>query len=216
MRRGFSLLELLFAIIVVSIAMLALPTMFHIVSASSDEIVKDEATFQGFQTAGVILTYRWDENSLDPDTNRSFILDTNGDTELNRVAGTVFRRGNMRLGQRRRFFDTATTPATPLGLDEASIALADDIDDFNGAGENITSNILDLTIGTAVTYVSDTADYSRKTVTFSFGGAAPATTTNLKMVTVRVIRQDDNTPVLVYAAFAANIGDTPILTRDLR
>ena len=214
-RSAFTLIELIFAIIVVSIAMLALPTLFRIASESADEIVKDEATFQGFQTAGVILTYPWDDNSIDPDTNATLILDTTGDTELNRVPGTVYRRGNIRLGKRRRFFDNITNASAALGLEEATLADADDIDDFDRMREDIQSNLLKLFIDVNVTYVSDSANYANTSLPFFFG-ATTATPTNLKMITIGVKKRSDGTTVLKYAAFAANIGSTKILTRHLQ
>jgi len=212
-RRGFTLIELLFAIIVVSIAMLALPALFRIASASANEIVKDEATFQGFQTAGILLTYSWDDNSIDPDTLSNYILDTNGDSELNRVPNTVYRIGNIRLGKRRRFFTNITNATQNLGLEEATLDEADDIDDFHNNTETITSNLLDLTITTTVSYVSDTASYANSNITFTFGAAPAATPTNIKMILINVANANDNTNIIRYAAFATNIGGTKIQTR---
>ena len=212
-KRGFTLIELIFAIIVVSIAMLALPALFSAASRSTEEVLKDEATFQGFRTAGVILTYAWDEASINPETNTSFILDTSaGDAELGRSAlDPLYRIGNFYLGKKRRFFDNPTFASTTLGM-EANETTPDDIDDFNGSVEPITSALMDVNVSTTVRYNSDSAAYSFQTLGFTFGTAAPAGTTSIKQISVSVVDKDGNT-ILTYSAFATNTGTTPIKTR---
>jgi prepilin-type N-terminal cleavage/methylation domain-containing protein len=213
-KRAFSLIELIFAIVIVSIALLALPPLFSVASSSTKVALHEEAVFQGFQTAGVLLTYPWDDKSISPKHLRSFILDTQGDSELNRSSvDPLYRVGNLHLGRKRRFYDAATPASYPLGPESAETQ-KDDVDDFDGSSEIISSNLLDLNITTRVTYTSDSADYSLQNIAFTFGATTPSTS-NIKQILITAKDSDGNT-IITYATFVANTGSPVIKRRELK
>ena len=214
-KRAFTLIELIFAIIVLSIAFLAIPELFVATSSNIEEILKDEATFQGVRTAGAIQTYPWDEKSQNSDGNFTYILDVqDGDDQLDRVAGTQYRVGNDQLGKKRKFYQTTTLASTTLGSDTGD-TIDDDIDDFNNHSETITSLVVDLTVTTKVFYIDDDEDYSAATLSFDIPTTSQSQSSNIKMIEVKV-KDSNNNHILTYRTISCNIGTAPIRTRTLK
>ena len=222
MNKAFGLIELLFAIIVMSVAMLAIPPIMMQTTSNIEEIIKQEAIFQAYRTLYTIETYKWDEASTNENSSApikvSHILDvTNGDTELDRTnPGSTVRIGNFGVYDRRTFFPTVTYASTTLGL-EAGETQKDDIDDFDGNSDTINKNVgeflLNMNINQKVYYVSDNANYSSTTLTININASSSTASTNIKMIDLNVT-DDSNNPVLVMRGFVCNIGEAPLLTKD--
>ncbi|MRI57943.1 MAG: hypothetical protein C6H99_00370 [Epsilonproteobacteria bacterium] len=208
-RGAFSLLEFIFALVIIGFALLSIPNIFTQSSQAIQETIKQEAVFQGFRTISAILTYRWDEKSVvGSDDNRSYILDvTNGDDELNRTA-TQTRKGHFNT-KRRTFFDTTTYATTSLGL-EPGETTQDDIDDFNNNQDTITltpgERLLSTTLKQKVYYISDSADYSATSLSLKIDTSSATPSTNIKMIQV-TITDDKNTTIALLRAFTCNIGE---------
>jgi len=214
-RKAFTLIELIFSIVVLSIAFLAIPVLLEMTSLSLEETVKDEATFQGIRTAGAIQTYAWDDNSLSQDANESYILDTsNGDSELGRYNSSQFRIGNYYLGKKRKFHPATTLASTALGSDPGD-TIKDDIDDFNNYVENIQSTIVDLNVKTKIYYIADSANYAQSHINFTINPTSVSPSTNIKMIEVNITDKNNN-QVLLYRTISCNIGSAPIKTRFYR
>lgn len=215
MRRSFTLIELIFAIIVISIAMLAIPPLFRQLTSQTQESLKSEAVLQSYRTILSILTYAWDENSPSPDTNRSYILDvTNGDNELDRNGASRFRRADFGQKASRKFFQNATYATTTLGPEGGD---EDDIDDFDGKVEHITKEagdiLLDMNLTTKVNYISDSANYSSSTIAFTIPTASAAASTNIKLIEVNATSTDGD--LVVLRAFSCNVGEPRLESKEL-
>jgi len=215
-KKAFSLIELIFAIVVLSVAFLAIPQLFQASSSNVEEVIKEEAAFQGIRTAGAILTYYWDE-STSPDQNNSFILDTRaGDSELNRTSSTsIYRIGNQQLAKKRRFYTSITYASDSMGLEANDNNVYDDIDDFNGKQETVTSSLVDMILQPRIFYISDSANYSSNRITATIPTSALTNSTNIKMIELNVSDTNGNL-ILVYRTFACNIGYAPIKTETLK
>ncbi len=210
-KRAFTLIELIFAIVVMAIAFLAIPQLFEISSANIEEVLKDEATFQGMKTAKTIQTYYWDENSLNSDGNYTYILDVqSGDSELDRYS-TVYRLGNLILAKKRKFYEATTYASSTLGS-EATDVIYDDIDDFNNQEENITSSLIDMIVKTQVYYIDDRATYSSNTINKTISTTRKSRSTNIKMIDINITDSKGNV-ILVYRTISCNIGSAPIKIR---
>ena len=210
MRQAFGMIELIFAIVIIGIALLAIPPVLMQTTSSIEEIVKQEAIFQGYRTIGVIHTYKWDDRSvIGDDTNYSHILDvTNGDDELNRTSSSsIVRVGNFN-SNRRVFFNTTRYASTTLGM-EAGETDKDDFDDFNGNTDTITTTpgefILTFDINQKVFYIADTADYNTTTLNITIPVTPAAASTNIKMVELNITQ--DNKSIIVLRSFSCNIAE---------
>lgn len=208
------MIELIFAIVVMSIAMLAIPPVLSQTSSNINEVIKQEAIFQAYRTIGTILTYKWDDKSvIGDDTNTSHILDTtSNETELNRTnSGSVVRIGNFNVLDRRTFFSSTRYATDPLGL-ESGETEEDDIDDFDGHTDSITAApgeyafSFDLT--SHIKYISDSADYTNSTLDITIPLTTANTTTSIKLIELNVT-DTDGVPILVLRALSCNIGELP-------
>lgn len=209
-----SLIELVFTIVIMGIAVMSLPLILTQVQRNDTFAMQQEAILAAKAKIGNILTYEWDEKSYDLTASRSFVLDTTGADELRRVGTTNMRRGHILAESRRKFFDANTT-ASPIASDGGDL---DDIDDFNGtsnpltvtAGENAGTldYIFNLNLNTSITYATDSATYNVSPVAFTFNPDNNATVTNIKTISVTVSGGDQN---ITLRAFTCNIGESLLL-----
>ena len=214
------MIELIFAIVVMSIAMLAIPGIMEQTSSNLEAILKNEAIFQSYRTLGTIETYQWDERSIQPPEQNSHILDvTNGDSELGRyTTGAKVRKGHFNVFDRRTFFDSTTYASASLGA-EAGETQKDDIDDFNGNVDSFSKSSsgykIDMRIRQRVYYISDAASYSGNTLTITMTASPATASTNIKMIDLN-ITDAAGKQFLAMRAFTCNIGSTKILTKVAR
>lgn len=208
------MIELIFAIVVMSIAMLAIPAIMMQTSSNINEAIKQEAIFQAYRTIGTILTYKWDDKSvIGDDTNTSHILDTtSSEDELNRTnAGSVVRIGNFYVTNRRTFFSSTRYASTPLGL-ESGETQEDDIDDFDGHTDSITAApgeyAFSFNLTSSINYISDNNNYSQSTLNFTLPLSPSSSTTSIKLIELNVTDTDGNS-ILILRAFSCNIGELP-------
>lgn len=158
----------------------------------------------------------WDETTYAASAGRSFVLDTAGDGELNRVGTSTQRVGHVDADYRRKLFPN-TTNATNIATHGTS-----DIDMFHnqnvtlsvapiGEGAGALSYIFNLRLDPSIVYVSDTATYSDDSLSFTFGVNAAGGTTNIKRIEVQVRDTDANALITTLRAFTCNIGESPSL-----
>ena len=213
LRNGSSMIELIIAIVVMSMAMMTLPIMLTTTQNNNTFIIQQEAILIAKTQLDNILTYPWDENSEDNNFNVG-ILDTNS-TNYSRAD----RVGLVIANKRRKFF-TTTTWASTIGL-ETGETTPDDIDDFHDKEKNLTdindvnatldyklSNDLNMTI--PVKYISDI----NLTAIFDFNETStPTGTTNIKMVEVS-LKNSFLDKDITLRAFSCNIGANQLLRRS--
>jgi len=208
MRSAMSMLELVFAIVIMGIAVMSLPLILTQVQTNNAFAMQQEAILAAKTKIGDILTYEWDDRSYDANTSRSFVLDTpNGDNHLNRVGTTAQRVGHVNADNRRKFFPT-TTNATGIGTSGST-----DIDQFHNQPTTIAATLegagtLDyvftaLTLTPTITYASDTPLNN-----FTFNPDNANAITNIKTIAVQVSGADQN---IILRAFSCNIGESSLL-----
>lgn len=202
MKYAFSLIELIFSIVIIAIAFISIPTLI-IQSSRMDEFsIKQEAILAVDTKIKNILSYRWDQNSLQ--NNLIKVLDVpTGDITLMRVEDedNKTRVGHFKYPKRRSFFTMATYPT---GIVDGF----DDIDDFNGTTDNLLGGDLSLTdykkdinLTVRVGYVSDNTNV--------FSTQMLLTPTNLKMIEVKA---DE----ILMRAYSANIGERELLRKSFQ
>lgn len=76
MRRGTSMLELVVAIVVMGIAVMALPLMLSQTKSNNEFAMQQEAILAARTKLGDVLTYAWDEANVLL-TGATLVLDTN-------------------------------------------------------------------------------------------------------------------------------------------
>ena len=109
-RHAFTMIELIFAIVIIAISVMSLPMITQVTSSAIEKNLAQEAVFSAVAEINIATTYTWDENSLlDFDSNASIdelsrvinnngtqcsdsgIDDSNGD-DIMRRSGHVHRK----------------------------------------------------------------------------------------------------------------------------
>lgn len=228
-RTGFSLIELVLAIVIIAISVMTIPLMLSQSSNNDSFSITQESILAARTKMGNILSYEWDSNSVETNSSITYIriLDVDaGDGELDRNMSTQDK--NRRIGHisrdfRRRFHEgneTNKTFPTQESFDTNMTAL----NHFNGQvlGNSLDGNastfdylIRDFNMTTTISYVSDRADYAAQTVDFDFNISSSAViddvnnSTNIKMV--EIFLQSNSGQPFRFRAFSCNIGQTELL-----
>jgi len=150
-RFAFTLIELIFAIVIISIAVISLPMMVQITSKGIEESLVQEAIFAASAELMGATSGYWDENSMQ-DINKSHlsrVINLAGDCNDDKL-----RPGHIRQPLHRRCLDEDTTVAhdseTPIGaldvfdLNDAAITqimFTDEDKEAEGYKDTYTSSI---------------------------------------------------------------------------
>jgi len=234
MKKAFSLVELVLAIIIIAISVMTIPLMLNQSGNNNSFAIMQESILAARTKMGNILTFEWDANSTISVGTDTYIrvLDVRaGDSELDRNNTTATaldenrRIGHIVQDRRRRFHDQNIT--TPAGLifpsQNVDNANPTNLNDFHQQDSNISSGnsldyIMDFNMTTTVSYISDETDYSAQNVDFNFSTAGiPITdlnSTNIKMIEIFVQMRNNSTPFRLRS-YSCNIGQAELLERDV-
>ncbi len=224
-KKGFTFIELIVAIVVIGIALMSVPLLLSQSSRSDEFSINQEAILAATTKMGDILTYPWN------DTNSSGILQvfdvTHGDSQLNRYPdiNSTRRIGHFKENFRRKFYDNSDNiehnASITLGLESHDHGDFNDIDDFNDTNFSVASGglgdyIQDLNLSVRVFYIrNNDVNYSQSPV-LNFGDINTTShipSTNIKMVEVNVSDGHTNQIITTLKAFSCNIGSYQLLYR---
>lgn len=219
-RSAFTMIELIFAIVIIGISMLSLPTLMVGNANNQESSITQEGIMLAATKVSNVLSFPWDPNLVGFGiATAAPVLETGGDSELeNRNAANLdFRVGHFPEKLRRR----KTPNAAPLGATAigGAVVPSASINDLNG--ENAVVGAVDnaanqhsfkkqWTLVTAVSYVSDTAAYAGNPINFNFS-VVPTGTTNIKMV--RTMATDNDGNQVQLTSFTSNIGESEFYKR---
>ena len=210
MKKAFSIIELIVAIVVISIVLMNLPMMLYQSSKLSETSTLSDMLYATESQVYGVLSHRWDENTKDENTLYK-VLHTNGSSDLNEFNSTKKRIGHIHAEGRRSFHLLGDINASILGADSGD---NDDIDDFNLHTASISASsdidyISQFDITTNINYISDNANYTSTSVAFTFNNTPSASKTNIKsiLVTTKDSRKD-TAAELKLRAYSSNIGES--------
>jgi len=232
-KWAFSMIELIFAIVIIGITMLGVPLLIRTDSQSQERNLLQEGIMITTTKISQILTFPWDpqSNFLGAGLSASQVITTAivaPVTGLERVAGLDFRPGHFQLALRRHM--------TPINLERNATAVGvavlgstTNLNDFDNTNVNIIGNSGALSyktpyrLRTTVNYIQDALNantYNTASATnlaFDYNTSDPGITTNIKLVTVTADQQNVNTlvwtPVVQLVSFSCNIGETSFYKR---
>jgi hypothetical protein len=226
-RKAVAMIELIFAIVIMGIALMSAPTLISQASQGSLTVVQQEAIVAGATEIGMIMTRAWDEADTN-ETNYNPILVVNENiAALNEAADDDGNLLGRRVGTPQsssRSFLTASGQrlnASDIGADGGDL---DDIDDFNGrvttlgvqaAADATTTEEGDyidtsLQIATNVSYnTSPNIAYTAETISFNSPFNPAANSANIKSIITRVTSGSHDAELhtdITLRAFMCNIG----------
>lgn len=223
MRAAFTMIELIFAIVVIAITVLSLPVMMRVNQNAIESNVVQEAVFASSAKMMQVLSYPWDEHSVNSQNFGSYtkVVDIPGGTAAYRRAydmyGNADTTGNFRVGHiiedgHRRFHNISSPDATVSTINSDDNNTIDAIDDrgqanisFENAAATATGYKKDYRMNVTVSYIADTG------TPFVFPSAGNNTPSSMKLVTVDI--GDTSGTLTLLRAYSANIGEIDFAKR---
>ena len=228
------MIELIFAIVVMGIALLSAPMMLETAGKSNNVAFHQESIAIVAAQVSAMLTYAWDEQNTQTFPSRDNTLSVaSGDTKLDG------NNSHPNQENRTRSANAATAVAT-FGMNKENEtigsvihfeAIPDDVDDFEHTDSNLTiaksgnqlsqyGDIMDTSVimSTHVTYLNDAAKYDNPSGRFSFSKVdeaawtAIANSTNIKLISTTLISTNVEKEIKLHA-FMCNIGAAQPNTR---
>jgi len=188
-KSAFTLIELIFAIVVISISVTSLPMMTQTTSKAIDGNLVQEAIFAASAELNGAVTAHWDENSMiDDKDSLARVIDIDDNCTDNRLLGHI----NQPL--HRRCLDSSNTDPLDTTDDSDIYALEDMAHD--------SQNIFDTDATNAQGYkrkYNSTVDITRPA---NFNGSND----HIKEILLTVTDTDSNT-ITILRTYSANIGE---------
>lgn len=214
MRGAFTMIELIFAIVVIAVVMLTVPMMIQVNNKALESNVAQEAIFLVSAVLSETTTLLWDDNSLEGTATAvslSKILDvgavgsTYGRTDVN----SSIRVGGLNEDLHRSFFEynASNLSHSPDLSNNAVDILTHDISNSIADSAGYKSS---FTITAKRQYVPDT--YATP---FVFTAGAPGVQSNMKMTQVEINATIDGTNEVIarLRAYTCNIGEIDFAKR---
>ena len=201
-RAAFTLIELIFAIVVIAISVVSLPMMSQTVAKGVDANIVQEAIFAAATELNEAVTAHWDENSIEPgmpdSSARVIQIGTFCSTDS---TSPTFRQmpGHINQPLHRRCLDSAVTAPS-----NASTTAVVSLDDMAHSERSIAIGSVDQ--------ASYKEDYKSEIVvspSANFNGVNP----NMKSIVSTVKDKDGNT-IALLRTYSANIGEVDYYKRS--
>ena len=223
-RPAFTMIELIFAIVIIAITIMSLPMMMRINSKAVENNLAQEALFASSAKMMQVLSYPWDQNSYDSNSTFSYtkVVDISGQSSQYQRAldmqGVLDSNGTFRIGHilqagHRRFLESNSPTPFVSTLGTGSIPALSNISQigipFDNPGASATGYKNVYTMDVAVSYVPDTGS------PYIFPSSGSTTTpTNMKLITVD-IKDQNGTSITLLRSYSANIGEIDFAHRVL-
>lgn len=196
------MIELIFAIVVISIAVITLPMMAQITSKGIEDSIVQEAIFAASAELMGATSYYWDLNSM-YDNNLSRlerVIDIGGTCENNSSDPNYrLRPGHVNQPYHRRCLDSSA-----IGLENNSSGAFPNLDNAEHTSELIFTDATKDAAGYKNNYYSTVAVGN-----FNETGAAD---NNVKRITVTIADSGSNT-ITLLSTYSANIGEIDFYKR---
>jgi len=113
-HAGFTMIELIFAIVIIAFVVMGVPQILERNTQTMVDNLVQEDLFEATRTAYQVLTYPWDDNSIDTTSELAYakVLDAGSIGRVQESGVDLpFRAGHIQQPNHRRFHDVAQAPA---------------------------------------------------------------------------------------------------------
>jgi prepilin-type N-terminal cleavage/methylation domain-containing protein len=200
-KAAFTLIELIFAIVIIGISVISLPMMNQVISKSIENNIVQEAIFAAATQLNEVVTAHWDDNVMETTStsNLAKVIDT-GFCETNSSHPRYrLMPGHINQPLHRRCLDSNTTT-----MADANVNAVNSLDDMEHSNQNIFVNATSDKTGYKNTY------YSTLSVTrpADFNGNNP----NIKEIKITIKDNDSN--ITSLKTYSANIGEVDYYKKE--
>ncbi len=205
-RGGFTLIELIFAIVIIAISVLSLPTISQVTAKNTERGLVQEAIFAAATELNEITTAHWDDNSIEG-ASSSLAKVIDGHSRVTKCEDNSslpnyrLMPGHVLQPLHRRCLDSNSTEPADADVDSTIDALEDH--------EHSKQNIFDDTTVEAAGYK---ANYDSQIVidrAANFNGSQ----SDMKSITITITDSDDNT-IVMLKTYSANIGEIDFYKKE--
>ncbi|MFK5882464.1 MAG: prepilin-type N-terminal cleavage/methylation domain-containing protein [Sulfurospirillum sp.] len=204
MRRGLSLIELIFTIVIIAIVFTVIPKVVLSLNKSDKFAIRQDALFNGISLLQMISKLPWDENNTQS-------------TDILHVSSGNFRCDDISKMRMGGFVGSRNCEenlsASSISNDaQSDYNLFNDIDDFN----NLDINASYYALHVEVDYIDDNITYNGQKAVFALNSTPVSGTTNLKMVDVNISYQGKRGKIKHISGFnyvSSNIGQITLNKR---
>jgi len=197
-RSAFTLIELIFAIVVISITVVSLPVMNRVLTKGMESNLVQEAIFAAATELNQATTAHWDDNSIEAGQPYSLarVIDIDGNCNSDRQMP-----GHINQPLHRRCLDSSTVGAANANSD----ANVTSLDDMAGTEPVFISNTADKQSG----YKTDYNATVTVTPSPTFDGVARA---NMKKISVAI--KNGTATITTLTTYSANIGEVDYYKKE--
>lgn len=203
-RFAFTLIEVLFAIMIMGITMVSVPVIMSSNNKGFETTITQEAIFAASAELNQVLALSWDDNSIENNnTTATRVINTRADCDGDRL-----RPGHIKQPFHRRCLDDpATTPTAEIDFDSEGGDF-DDIDDINKSKKDMFLNDATTQSGYKHAYQSEFEIIygSIDTIQTSLGHI------DAKRISITV-KNDQDEIVTVLRSYTLNIGEVDFYKR---
>lgn len=201
-RVAFTLIELVFAIVIIAIAVLSLPMINQVVAKNTDQGILQEAIFAAATEINEARTAYWDENSIDPNASRARVIDTGACD--NNASSPRFRLmlGHIAQSYHRRCVDNNNTPISNASSNDNVEALDDK--------EHDTQELFINADATSAGYKDTYTTVLKVSQNVVFGGNSDP---SIKKIDVNVSTSDGKL-ICNLKTYSANIGEVDYYKKE--
>lgn len=198
-RSAFTLIELIFAIVVIAISVVSLPVMSQVTAKGAEANLVQEGVFAAAAELNEAVTAHWDENSLEP--GLPFTLSRVIDLGLcgNDLNAANYRRmpGHIDQVKHRRCLEANASVTAPSNTNVTNVTSLSDM--IHGA-----TNVFDDTTTDSTGYKSRYFSDINVTNSASFG--TTANNPYIKQI-VSTITNSDSETIVLLKTYSCNIGE---------
>lgn len=207
-KKAFTLIELIFAIVIMSIVVMSLPIMMKTTSDAIENNLVQEAIFAASAELMGATTFYWDLNSMQDFnlSNFSRVIDIDGNCE-NNSSSTRYRLkpGHIEQPFHRRCLDNPATVAA-----DTNSTLFPNLDNSIKNNVDIFVNLI------SPTQITGQEGYKKSykvTVAIAPNDINGTVNNNIKAITATIRNPDDNSIMTSLTTYCANIGEVDYYKR---
>ena len=208
-KSAFTLIELIFSMVIIGIAFTVLPKILQLASKASVQNLRGEAMYNAVAYIGLIKSTAWDENNTKYD-DILHVQAGNSDYDCNSSASNPIRIGGF-TGSRN--CKNNKNASLTLGMESSDDNIPNDMDDFTDINATNYNGSRDYNLSVTVKYVKDINESDD-----TFPSLEKSDSTNTKEINVTVEVNTKKSALgtsLVRMSFTAqNIGQQRINRRN--
>jgi prepilin-type N-terminal cleavage/methylation domain-containing protein len=197
-KSAFTLIELIFAIVVMSIVVMSLPIMMQTTSKAIEDSIVQEAIFAASAELMGASAYYWDTRSIE-DINVSGgerVIDVDGNCNTDRL-----RLGHVAQPYHRRCLESTATNIDPYSYVAG--------ESLNSAVRSTIDAMLEDDSGTPTAEAAGYKQIYRRAMSITQG-----TNNNIKILTANIYEDDGTTLLTSLKIYSANIGEVEYYKRS--